>query len=62
MREYASSSALNSESWLAIPAMEISTASAGPIAPADMIAICGQPPSVHVRQSLAASVATSGMR
>ena len=56
------SSALKSASALTTPASATSVASAGPNAPPVARTICGQPPSVHVVQSPAASVASSGTR
>jgi hypothetical protein len=61
MREYASSSALNSASALTMPPSASHAASSGPSAPPEASAIPGQPPSTQVVQSVAESVASSGM-
>src|SRR6476620_11356838 len=62
MREYESRSALNNARALTIPAAATQTARSGPSIPVDIFAMSGHPPSCHLVQSLAPSVADKGMR
>jgi len=53
---------LNSATALTIPPSASHAPSSGPSGPVDARAIAGQPPSIQVVQSVAASAATSGTR